>query len=111
MKVTSPHKLRRRPDSSHAESVWDEIRIRLERRRDEILERIGHYPTPIPACDVDFNRLLEERACVFDELDRLATLKARDSHGRDDHVIAEFIASCVSLSDDNRRALRALLKK
>jgi len=110
MKVRSPHKLRRKPHSSHAESAWDEIRIRLERKRDEILERIGHYPTPIPACDVDFNRLLEERARVFEELDRLATLKARDSRGRDDHIIEEFIASCTSLSDDDRHALQTLLR-
>ncbi|MGW8184421.1 MAG: hypothetical protein ACWGMT_10740, partial [Burkholderiales bacterium] len=69
MKVASPHKSRASPDSSRPESIWDEIRIRLKRRRDEILERIGGYPTPIPACDVDFNRLLEERARVFEELD------------------------------------------
>jgi len=109
MKVATPQKTRGQPESSCPEFVWDEIRTRLERRRDEILERIGSYPTPIPACDVDFNRLLEERARVFEELDRLATLKRRESHGRNSNVIQEFIASCTSLSEDDRHALRALL--
>ena len=109
MTVTTPTKARAKSESTPAESVWDEIRIRLERRRDEILERIGGYPTPIPACDVDFNGLLEERARVFEELDRLPTLKRRDSRSRDSNVIQEFLASCTSLSEDDRHALRALL--
>lgn len=97
-------------DSSQGPSILNELLTRLERRRDEIRERIGRYPTPIPACDVDFNHLLEERTGVFEDLARLATLKARDSHARDDQAVEEFIASCTTLSDDDRRALRALLK-
>ena len=111
MKVTSPHNARGRRDSRRAESVWDEIRFRLERRRDEILERIGGYPTPIPACDVDFNRLLEERARVFEELNRLKSLSLSDNSRRNDHVIRGFVVSCASLSEEDRGALRALLDK
>jgi len=109
MTVTTPNKARTKSGATPAESVWDEIRLRLERTRDEILERIGSYPTPIPACDVDFNRLLEERARVFEELDRLKTLSLADKLRRDDHVIREFVVSCASLSEDDCHALRALL--
>jgi len=110
MKVASPHKDRAKSESTPTKSVWDEIRIRLERRRDEILERIGSYPAPIPACDVDFNRLLEERARVFEELDRLKTLCLSEKSGRDHRVIGEFVDSSASLSEDDRRALSALRK-
>lgn len=109
MTVITPNKARARSELTSVESVWDEIRFRLERRRDEILERIGSYPTPIPACDVDFNRLLEERARVFEELDRLKTLRLSDKSPYDDSVIGEFVASCASLTEDDRHALRALL--
>jgi hypothetical protein len=111
MAVTTPNKARTKPGSTPAESVWDEIRARLERRRDEILERISSYPTPIPACDVDFNRLLEERARVFEELDRLKALRLSDKSRHDDSGMKEFIASCASLSEDDRGALHALLEK
>ncbi len=111
MKATTTSSADTHGEAARETSAWDEVRFRFEHRRDEILERIGGYPTPIPACDVDFNRMLEERARVFEELDRLATLRERDSDGRDNPVVAEFIASCTSLSEDDRRALRALLKK
>ena len=112
MKVATPQKTRGQSESSRPESVWDEIRIRLERRRDEILERIGGYPTPIPACDVDFNRLLEERARVFEELDRLERLRGADKSRRgNSYAINEFLASCTSLREDERCALRAMVQK
>ncbi len=110
MTVRTPTKARGKPAPSRPESVWEEIRTRLERRRDEILERIGSYPAPIPACDVDFNRLLEERARVFEELDRLKTLCLSEKSGRDHRVIGEFVDSSASLSEDDRRALSALRK-
>ena len=54
-------------------SPREKIRNCLERARNRVHERITHYPMPIPACDADYNCLLEERARITDALDRLQT--------------------------------------
>jgi len=45
-----------------------ERRAALERERLRIQGEIVSYPMPIPACDVYFNDLLEQRARVCDQL-------------------------------------------
>jgi len=60
------------PDAASALS--GKIRSQLELRRDQLCREIGDYPPPRPACDVHFNRLLEERSLVFQELARLDAL-------------------------------------
>jgi hypothetical protein len=57
-------------DTPAIESLWAGIRSALLERRQRLAEEIGRYPRPITACDVQFNRLLEERAQVSAELDR-----------------------------------------
>jgi hypothetical protein len=49
---------------------FEEARVRAEGRKREIDEEIRHYPTPIPRCDAQFNRLFAER-------DNLAALVER----------------------------------
>ncbi len=55
---------------SSFEALCAEIRALLLARRQRLAEEIGRHPRPITACDVHFNRLLEERALVSAELDR-----------------------------------------
>jgi hypothetical protein len=58
--------------STHgAESVRDALRALLEARRDAICAELGDYPRPVAACDVHYNRLLEERTAVCRALDQL----------------------------------------
>ncbi len=52
------------------QSLCLEIRSKLLERRQRLAEEIGRHPRPITACDVHFNRLLEERAEVSAALDR-----------------------------------------
>lgn len=52
------------------EATYGEMRKALVRRRQALAEEIGRQPRPITACDVHFNRLLEERAALSQELDR-----------------------------------------
>jgi hypothetical protein len=52
------------------ESLCLEIRSALLERRQRLAEEIGRHPRPITACDVHFNRLLEERAAASAALDR-----------------------------------------
>jgi hypothetical protein len=60
----------------------------LLKRREELAWEIARHPRPITACDVHFNRLLEERAALSEEIDRLEALENRrdaltaaDAHG------------------------------
>ena len=53
------------------ESVWQEIRTHLEDAKREIYAEITSYPPPIPACDVQFNHLLERCGQVARELQLL----------------------------------------
>lgn len=52
------------------ESLCLEIRSALLERRQRLAEEIGRHPRPITACDVHFNRLLEERDAASAALDR-----------------------------------------
>jgi hypothetical protein len=54
----------------------DQRKALLERRQ-AIAEEIARHPRPVTACDVHFNRLLEERAALTEEIDRLEALEDR----------------------------------
>jgi hypothetical protein len=65
-----------------------ELRKKLIERREAIAREIARHPRPITACDVHFNRLLEERAALSEQIDRLEALEdggdalpAADAHG------------------------------
>ena len=45
--------------------------VHLEAEKRRIDEEIKNYPRPIAACDLQFNHLLEERARLAGELDRM----------------------------------------
>lgn len=50
---------------------------KLQKRREAIAWEIARHPRPITGCDVHFNRLLEERAALTEEIDRLQALEDR----------------------------------
>jgi hypothetical protein len=52
-------------------AAWEKIRTQLENEYHRIYQEIKSYPRPIPACDVEFNYLLEERARISQEIERL----------------------------------------
>ena len=54
-----------------AESVWKRIEEHLEDQRQRIYEEMKNYPRPIPACDLQFNHLLEKRTGILQEIDRM----------------------------------------
>lgn len=74
--------------------LWDKVREHLEDERYRISREMVQYPTPIPACDQDFNHLLAEREQVNEELARLEQYAAR-SHSAAEPLAAidEFIQS------------------
>ena len=74
--------------------VWDRIREHLEDERYRISREMVQYPTPIPACDQDFNHLLAEREQVNEELARLELYSTRSLAAADPFAIMDqFIRS------------------
>ena len=74
------------------ESVWREIENHLEIEKKRIFDEILNYPPPIPACDVQFNFLLEERSKITEELRRMRKISENDANGV--QSIREFVESC-----------------
>lgn len=58
-------------------ATWNDARQALAARRAEIDALIASYPPPIPACDAQFNHLLEQRREIGQELVRLEDAMAR----------------------------------
>jgi len=92
------------PDAASA--LCGKIRGHLERRREELCREIGDYPPPRPACDAHFNKLLEERALVFQELARFdALLGTNLTREQLAAQIREFVSASPAVDEATRLAL------
>lgn len=95
---------------SVAAAAWRKIGARLEQERERINREIKSTPPPIPACDAQFNHLLEQRARICEELDRMRqaaneSIAPRESIER----IDEFLGSSNYIGDDAKQAIRSWL--
>jgi hypothetical protein len=86
---------------SHEKS-WASLRRELQAMMQTVGEELRAYPAPIPACDAQFNHLLELRRMLPQELARLDTM-ADDAN----LSVADFLRSspcqaslAALLSDD-----------
>jgi len=86
-------------DRSACDQFAAMVRGQLEFAREAISRELCTIPPPVPNCDVHFNRLLEDRSRVVDELRRLARLVAADASLAE---LAEFEAATRSLVEDGR---------
>ncbi|MEM7116358.1 MAG: hypothetical protein AAF614_28240 [Chloroflexota bacterium] len=91
------------------DTLWQEARNALEQRLAEVKEEIRYYPPPIPACDVHFNALLEERAKIPHELRRLAELQQQPA--KNTTSLEQFIASSAYLDEATRIAITTAIGK
>ncbi len=96
------------PPAASAQIIWQQIRTQLESTRQRISGEISNYPAPRPACDADFNHLLEERARISDELNRLhvAANAAPENAGQQ---IEAFISASSYLDDAGKRKIRSMI--
>ncbi len=46
------------------DSEWDVLQFRLTQLREAVAAEIRAYPAPIPACDAQYNHLLERRTAL-----------------------------------------------
>lgn len=73
-------------------SAWSAIRRHLESEKSRVQEEIRNYPAPIPACDAQFNFLLEERENLSAEVARVLALMDEDLESGDVRLsIHEYI--------------------
>ncbi len=88
------------------------IRKHIDVHRNQIYTQIRHYPAPIPACDVQYNHLLEQRAGITQELSRLNALSRGPQSilGLIDSL-CEFIDDSSSIHGEVRQELHAALIK
>ena len=89
-------------DAGGVESAWKRVRACLERERHRVYEEIKNYPRPIPACDVQFNYLLEERAGISEELERLEAAEESRRCGDPGKVLEEFVRSSRYLAQESK---------
>jgi hypothetical protein len=56
------------------------LEAQLHSERERIYAEIHAYPPPIPACDAQFNYLIEKRALVTQELSKVRAIDSQPAH-------------------------------
>ena len=98
-------------ESDRVKSLWNRIKQHLEQERQRIYDEIRNYPPPIPACDAQFNHLLEERRRISQELAELEQLSGRDlTPEQHMNSINAFVASSICINDEADQKIRSGLK-
>jgi hypothetical protein len=86
-----------------------DFKVYLLAEKDRVNEQIGSYPPPIPACDAQFNYLLDERTRISNELRFIDTTMARCSSGSIDiEEIEQLIASSARIDNKMIAKLRSV---
>ena len=92
---------------SWLEATVLEIKTCLEAKKKQVVEEIVAYPPPIPACDAQFNFLLEERARLSQALSRLEALTGESLPPADRlYLLDEFIQSSPDLDPLEKQKIR-----
>jgi hypothetical protein len=96
-------------ESALAESMWKRIENDLEAQRLRIYEEIKNYPRPIPACDLQFNHLLEKRAGILQEMDRMHEAQ-EERLGGALNLLQNFIRASSYLDGEVRETITAFIE-
>jgi hypothetical protein len=84
----------------------------LEKVKVRVNQEIGNYPSPIPACDAQFNYLLEERSKVFVALKRVDNLLTKcQTETIEIETIEELIEMSSQIDDGMAARLRAAFSR
>ena len=95
---------------AHVDVVWNMIHEHLQDEIRRLREEIRRYPAPIPACDAQFNYLLEQRDRLSSELSRARELMNENTDfgdGRDS--IEKFLNLSACLDEAKKSDIRALI--
>lgn len=100
------------PDLPPVDAVFKTLVDYLEAERARIVEEIRSYPPPIPACDAQFNYLLEKRTTLSRELDRLYRIdKALLAGESGVKRLRVFIESSDCIESHTKRRLAAACRE
>ncbi len=77
-----------------ADSDWDALRARLVQLQEAVAAEVRAYPAPIPACDAQYNHLLERRAALAEARARLDAAREAGAATAED-----FLASTPLLAE------------
>ena len=96
-------------------TAWEALRRHLEAQNRALNAEVAHYPTPIARCDVQLSKLLEQRARLYRELDRAASIGEWPSADGTfaywlDSVEHFILSAQPDCDDDEEIALRRDLK-
>jgi hypothetical protein len=80
--------------SKTIDATWAEIESLLVSRLAAVEREIRQYPAPIPACDAQFNHLLDERSAIPQEMVRAGiAAEVSKSLPERQRALDEFIAA------------------
>lgn len=92
------------------DSAWAMIHHYLQKEIHRVHDEIRNYPAPIPACDVQFNFLLEEREALSSELARARECMKEDTDTGDARSSVDaFLKFSTYLGDSAKKEIRALV--
>jgi hypothetical protein len=91
-------------------SVWTAISEHLESEMRRVHDEIRNYPAPIPACDAQFNYLLEQREALSSELARVREFMHDDTgSGNARNSVDTFLKTSTYLCDAKKSEIRSLV--
>jgi chorismate mutase len=94
------------------DALWQQIQRHLEAEKERIVQEIGGYPPPIPACDAQFGGLLEDRASILQELGRVNEIRRQRLTAREQiELLVEFVQSSQHLDGELVESTRQALTK
>ena len=84
----------------------------LEKAKIRVNKEIGNYPSPIPACDAQFNYLLEERSKISVALKRVDNLLTKcQTETIEIETIEELIKMSSQIDDGMAARLSAAISR
>ena len=97
--------------SSKQTIIQDLINL-YESQKLQIQNEIRQYPPPIPACDAQFNYLLEKRDRLSIELNRLHKIRQSDDIRQSvTQDLVEFMANSTVINADTKQNFRYRLQR
>ena len=77
--------------------LWTQLRRRLTRLQEAVAAEIRAYPAPVPACDAQYNHLLERREALSAALAGLDVVRKDGSR-----TLESFVAGLPDLDEGGR---------
>ena len=83
-----------------SQDIGSQVEACLWQERERIYAEIHAYPPPIPACDAQFNYLIEKRAVVAQELSKVRAIGTLpDSPEREAAALRQLVQTSEILSE------------